>query len=441
MILYVYQLGKFVGVIEQEHGKTHTFSFTYDASYLACADALPLSISLPLRAAPYDYSAAVPFFDGLLPEGRAVKVMEKVAHVVRSNIFGMLRELGSDCAGSVSVMTEPIAPQPERIDAYLMLEADFFAKLLEPTARAERVRLSVDHRLSLAGAQDKICLYADRLNGDDHPRLGQADSPVFDLHDAAKRQWGVSCEGAPSSHILKPESLEFPGLVVNEFLCMRLAAAAGIPVAEVAIVEFEQPALSIRRFDRELVCGLLDRIPQEDSCQALQYYAEKKYEIDGGPSVWEVADLIRQNVEIAEPALSEFLRLLIFNYLIGNCDAHGKNVSFIRTEESGITLAPAYDLVSTTYWPILSHTMGMSIGNIYDIDRVDAQAWRDQALQIAVNPRLITQLAQELIPRLIDALPAIIEMTVAAGFEEAEWMGEHLRDEILRRSATFALGI
>lgn len=81
----------------------------------------------------------------------------------------------------------------------------------------------------------------------------------------------------------------------------------------------------------------------------------------------------------------QLLRWAIFQYLIGNVDAHGKNVSFF-CKPSGIELAPAYDLVSVVAYPGVDHELAMAIGDEFEIEAVRPHDWAvfSQHVQIPV---------------------------------------------------------
>ena len=181
-------------------------------------------------------------------------------------------------------------------------------------------------RLSLAGAQPKLPVVIDD---------GQVALPLNAV--------------TPTTHILKPEPEHFPGLVANEAFCMRLARAAMLPVAhvETAVTITGLPYLIVERYDRDLTSDPIRRLHQEDVCQALGIPADSKYQAEGGPSVRETVELLRRATGVPAHELPRLWEALVFNWLIGNCDAHGKNFSLLY-DAGAPTLAPLYDLVSTT---------------------------------------------------------------------------------------------
>ena len=207
-------------------------------------------------------------------------------------------------------------------------------------------------RLSLAGAQGKLAVKFS--NG----------------------AYYLPLEGSPSTHILKPQNPHFPGLVENEYYCMRLAAAAGLSTAAVEIgAAGDVRFLQVERYDRRLLLdGRYERIHQEDFCQALGVPPELKYQQEGGPNLKKCFELVRSVTTIPGPDLLRLFDAVVFNFLIGNCDAHGKNFSLLR-ETSSIRLAPLYDLVSTRAYPELASEMAMKLGGERDPLRLTGKNW------------------------------------------------------------------
>ncbi len=119
-------------------------------------------------------------------------------------------------------------------------------------------------------------------------------------------------------------------------------------------------ALFIERYDRYLIEGKICRLHQEDFCQALGYAYHVKYETDSGPNF---SDCIKLITEVSkQPAVDKIMliRWFIFNYMIGNADAHAKNISLLYPPQmkGRPQLAPFYDLVCTTIYKGISKKTG-----------------------------------------------------------------------------------
>lgn len=335
--LDVYLHGRLAGRLTQD--ESGGLGFAYDPGWLAADGAVGLSQSLPLRPEPFDHRATRPFFAGLLPEG---SVRERVARALgtspRSD-FGLLDRLGGETAGALILLpagTPLVPPDP----AYRPLDASELAEIVRNLPRRPLLAGERGVRLSLAGAQDKVAL----LRRDDG-------------------SFAVPLGGTPSSHLLKTAIRELPDTVVNEAFCLELAARLGMPAARPEVLRIDgEPVLAVERYDRvREPDGSLRRLHQEDFCQALGVVPENKYEADGGHTLAASFALVARST--ARPAV-ERLRLLdavVFDLLIGNHDAHGKNFSLVATDR-GIELAPRYDVLSTAVYPELSDRLAMKLG-------------------------------------------------------------------------------
>lgn len=358
--LKVFQGNALVGILDRGDSEPF-YGFTYDGTYLESGDAAPLSLSLPLATRRYTGYEAMPFFEGLLPEGDVREAVARQFHVSASRPMELIRVLGKDCAGDVSVLEEDDCHDLSEPAAYVPLP-----NALEEIARypyGAISQLRAEYRLSLAGSQEKIALFHD-----DRASLGEG--------------WFAPLVGAPSSHIIKPQvSDRFPFLALNEFLCMEAARAMGFDVPKTALVLAEHPLFIVRRYDREMARRpdndapqILRRMHQEDFCQALGFTSDAKYEGQKTHHAQDMAQLLVGYAARPIEALGELFQRIALNYLIGNCDAHLKNYSLLLGEGAPVP-APVYDLVCTTVYDghfggELSRSMGIRIGDHLNIDKV-----------------------------------------------------------------------
>ncbi len=309
------------------------FCFQYDKSWINSLDSHRLSVSLPLREDPYLADDSYSYFTNLLPEGKILNVISRKLQIPVSNQFELLKAVGGDCAGAVSLFEDGDLPPTPGAYSYKTLTDDHLTKIIEELSENPFMADEEGVRLSLAGAQEKL--------------------PVS-LKDNKIR---ISMNGAPSSHILKTPIKDLHGTVENETFCMMLARRMGLTVPDVKIMKInDTPLYIIDRYDRTLENGQITRLIQEDFCQALNVNAQLKYT----PTLEVCFSLIRNESAVQIKDTKQFLQLVIFNGLIGNCDAHAKNVSFIHGE-NGTTLAPFYDLLSTYVYPY-AKKMAMKIG-------------------------------------------------------------------------------
>ena len=349
-VLNVFLREALVGWLEQDDSGAARFQ--YSGEWLNSPAAVPLSASLPLRKDRFTRSEARPFFAGVLPEEESRRLIAQIFGISDKNDFALLQRIGAECAGAVALLPQGELPANAEPHYQKITPAELAGKLSELPRRpllAGEKRI----RLSLAGAQGKLAL---KIHG------GQMFLPL---------------DGSPSSHILKPQNPHFEGLVENEFFCMRLASEAGLEMAKVEIgTAGDIRYLQVERYDRRwLPDGRLERIHQEDFCQALGVAPELKYQQEGGPNLKKCFGMVRSVSTIPGPDLLRLFDAVVFNYLIGNCDAHGKNFSFLR-EGASVRLAPFYDLVSTQAYPDLANQMAMKIGGQRDPKRLMARNWR-----------------------------------------------------------------
>jgi Uncharacterized protein related to capsule biosynthesis enzymes len=177
--------------------------------------------------------------------------------------------------------------------------------------------------------------------------------------------------------------------------------------------------LLIKRYDRVKENGVLKRLHQEDFCQALGVMPEKKYEEEGGPAVADCLRLVTRYSSNPIADYNKFVKINVFNYIIGNCDAHGKNYSLLYDRSlSRCSLAPFYDIVSSTIDDRFSRKLAMRLGHDKDIDRVTRTSFYNAfSIRTAVDdaistvtgvfPRAASMLRKELPPAYIPMLDRI----------------------------------
>jgi serine/threonine-protein kinase HipA len=313
---------------------------TYDPGWVE-AGGRPLSVSLPVRSDPYEDDECGPFFEGLLPEGDFLRAVARTFQVSADNPFSVLAKIGGECAGAVSVgavgegVPGSASPPPHWLSENA-LEALLDEMPERPLVLLERVEEQDGIRISLAGAHDK--------------------TGVLDRDGRI----GLTAGRPPSTHILKLPIARVAEPIANEAYCMSLAAATGLDVAPVEPRRVGgHEFLLVRRYDRSPDGE--GRIHQEDFCQALGIAPAEKYEGEGGPGVAACAALLRRGSAPAAD-LPAFLDCLLFNFLIGNHDAHAKNFSLLLDGPRSIRLAPFYDLLSTVVFAGTRKKLAMRLG-------------------------------------------------------------------------------
>lgn len=388
--LDVYLFKNLVGhLIQDDSGQ---MAFDYAENWIEKTDAYPLSRSLPLRKERFSRKECRGFFAGILPEESKREIIARNLGISARNDYAMLERIGGECAGAVTFVPTG-EPLPERNYSYRVLTDTELVAILKELPKRPLLAGEEGVRLSLAGAQDKVAV---RIDGD------KVSLPLGD---------------APSTHILKPAIERFEGMVYNEALAMKLASAVGLSAATVETRTVEDMTfLLVERYDRihrktadeELI---VERIHQEDFCQALDIVPETKYQKEGGPSLKDCFNLLREVSSAPVIDLARLLDAVIFNHLIGNNDAHGKNFSLLYpgagTGYLQTRLAPLYDIVSTIYYPELSREMAMKIGVEYSSERVTPKNFEKLAEEAGLAKPLLRRRVPELADAILAALPTL----------------------------------
>lgn len=361
------------------------WAFTYHQDYLQSDTPVALSVTLPLREAPHAGAVARNWFGNLLPEGAVRQAIVERLRIAPDDDFALLTAIGGECAGAVSLRDPgavPASADPVETDleALLYLQGDAGGEGNWALAGAPL-------RLSLAGAQDKLAVIA---GADGRLRLPRA--------------------GEASTHILKPDSRRFPGIRDAEAFGLALAGQVGLQVAPAKLLEvMGRPALLIERYDRTLAAdGRVLRLHQEDFCQALGYAARLKYQDKGGPGLAACSALLRR-LALGPEALQGLLDWVVFNALIGNADAHAKNLSLLCDRAGQRRLAPLYDLVPTIYLPesLVERTPALRIGAATRIDTISAQDWLAFASAAQYGKRFVLERVQSLAETVLASLAGV----------------------------------
>lgn len=345
-----------------------------------------ISHALPKQREAHPHSTCLAVFGGLLLEGEGRETVARKLGISVHNTYALLHELGGDCAGAIALVDADYE-MPNTPERRVISPEDLDRTIRELPERPLAADAEAGTRLSLAGAQPKL------------PVVIEEDEVSLPLNLATA-----------TTHIIKPEPATFPGLVDNEAFCMRLAQRVGLPVASVS--KFKtisgMPCLLIDRYDRDPTADPIRRLHQEDFCQALGHPSERKYQDEGGPSANQAVALLRDASAVPAQDLPTFWRALVFNWLIGNCDAHAKNYSLLY-DAGAPTLAPLYDLVSTTVYDSLKRRMAMTIDGARMIGDVDAVAWDKLARELGFSQRFADSARNEITGRAVSEARTLVE--------------------------------
>ena len=383
--------GAWIGTLDVTEGR---WSFAYAPEWTIH----PLAPGFPLTVRDYqdagEHRPVEWFFENLLPEGRLRELIAFRDRVDPRDSWAFLVRHGQDTAGALSLV--PVNPDGEVPGEVLvpLSQEDLQAKIEESRKRNLPLMASWDDiRMSLAGAQEKLGLRID------------PDGVMF-LPEGT----------AASTHIVKPEnaSADFPFCPANEFFCMRLADELKVPVPQVSLRHLPEPLYIIERFDRNRPklkngegASPIKRLHQIDLCQALGVSPSRKYESEGGLGLYHLFEvLLGPFIDRPAVAVNAVIQWVAFNYLIGNLDAHAKNIAFLLRGQKA-EVAPFYDMLCVeAYLP--RATMSMSIAGENKPGWVEGIHWDALAYEARVAPRLVRGVLSRMNAALPDAISKVI---------------------------------
>ncbi len=386
--LLVYHGIRRVGTLTEEYDGR--IAFAYAPVWLDDERAFAISVSLPLVPGLDAGRAEHAFFANLLPEGNLREAVARRLGISGSNDFALLRAIGGECAGALTILPCDTAPNPE-IGDYERLEPGTIARMARRYSVLAEVTGQHRPRLSLAGAQDKLPVKLDD------------DGSVW-----------LPLEGAPSTHILKVPSRDFKHLPANEVLISRLASRLSLVAVEIELLCIEELEIAVvRRYDRTVTDGVIARLHQEDMCQGLGLMPGRKYEQEGGPGFGDVWSLIRATSSDPLADAVQLLRWLPFVLLAGNADAHGKNLSLLYVRPGVARLAPFYDLICTRVYERVDRLLAMRVGGQQDPGLVGLRHWENLAAQVGVGKHLVLREVEKLATEMPTAWEDVVQGYVA----------------------------
>jgi serine/threonine-protein kinase HipA len=320
---------RLVGALRRE--STGAIDFQYARDWLGWENTFPVSLSLPLREDRYIGAPVINVFDNLLPDSDALRkrVAERVG-AGGTDAYSLLTALGHDCVGALQFLPDGVDPgQAGAVNAKPLTDEEVAAIVNNLASAPLGMGEDEDFRISIAGAQEKTALL--RMNG----------------------QWFKPAGTTATTHILKPQIGQLPNgidlsnSVENEYLCLKLLTALGVPTANVEITDFgARRTLIVERFDRRWTRdSRLLRLPQEDICQALSVPPTRKYQSDGGPGTREVIQLLKSS-DTPEEDIATFMRACILFWMLGATDGHAKNFSIALSPGGRFRLTPLYDVLT-----------------------------------------------------------------------------------------------
>lgn len=384
----------FVGQLtKQPNG---ALNFTYESIWINNAQSIPLSLSLPLTTKIYSGDIVINYFDNLLPDHEGVrKVLAQRMSVPTQEVYDLLSAIGRDCIGAVQLI-----PSDEKVTSNLSIKTNRISnlKIAKILKNLKNFPLGThpdeSFRISIAGAQEKTAFL--KIN----------------------KQWHIPQGTTPSSHIFKTQmgiiqhGLDMSQSVENEWLCLKICKAFGLPVANAEILNFNGVhALVVERFDRAFTKDKILRYAQEDFCQVFGVPSHQKYENEGGPGITDIMEVLtKSDNPLIDKAI--FMKSQILYSLLAAIDGHAKNFSVFLSPE-GIRLTPLYDVMSA--YPLIDKKQlrydkvkfAMAVGDNrhYKLKEIRRRHW----LQTAKKSKFSVTKTNQIIDELIESTPQIIK--------------------------------
>lgn len=361
--------GEVIGRLDRSTAQAEP-SFSYDAGYVN-SGFVPLSLRLPITDRSYPSDKIAPYLLGLLPENRATR--ERWAgrlDTTPDDAFGMLAVMGWDCPGAVQFCPpDKVEMLRTRADEHEPVSEAQIATRLRNLADQPASWTMKDEHWSLGGQQEKFALA--NLDGG----------------------WHAAHGSAATTHIIKPGIKMLHHQALVEHLTMAAAGALGVDVAETRITRFEdQWAIVVSRFDRlSDRAGTIDRIHQEDFCQASGRLPEAKYEARGGPRLADLAGLVRRQSTDQGDDLLALADFAVVNLVAGAPDGHSKNISLLLAPGGERWIAPLYDLASGLAYDseTVERKVALSIGGERIFSRIRTKQWEKTAAVLGLPLELL----------------------------------------------------
>ncbi len=380
-VLNVWYQKRLVGVLRRN--AAGIIGFHYEKNWVE--KGFSISQQLPLNTLDYppELNTAHNFFVNLLPEADARMHIVRDLKISNSD-FELLKAIGGECAGALSILPANMLPSEDY--EYSQLNDVDLKNLVQRKGAILNLNSSKNRpRLSLAGAQDKCAI-------------------LFD-----GKKYFIPQGASPSSHISKFEIADYRNIPVYEYFMIMLAKSVGLPVVQVDLKKIDDHYyLLIKRYDRILgEKKVIERLHQEDFCQALGVGYERKYEQQGGPSFSECYRLVQRIVQNPIKDSENLLRWQIFNVLAGNSDAHAKNISLLYNRDNQISLAPFYDLVCTRAIEHIDSELAFSVGGEFNPDKITLKHWEKLAGDCDIKLQYLEKMVDQMSESLLENLPAV----------------------------------
>lgn len=392
-----------------------TYKFEYSDAWVKKGFSISPHIKFGLHVSPGTIKR---FLENLIPEGKGLEDITQFAHISKNNTFAIIKAIGYDTSGALMFGS----PDNQNEAIFRPILEEELAERIDNIEKNSIVIWDRKERLSLAGVQEKL--------------------PVI-IKDGVI---GLGDGVLSSTHIMKFQTKKHTNIVINELFCMKLAKKINLNVAQVELYRCkEHPVLMVKRFDRVFENKKVERLHVIDGCQMLDLPSSYKYERNFGSGrdvkqiregasfakLFKSADMC----EVPARAKVDILSWSVFNLIIGNCDAHGKNFSFF-VDKTGIRPTPFYDLLCILAHEDVEHDLAFAYGNEFDPNEIKAYQLREFASSIDIHFKLVSQTIDKISQAIIGALDSsIVELAVLR--DEEKVFIENLKKLILSRAIEF----
>ena len=343
------------------------FVFAYDDTWIK--NGFALAPSLPLNQI-IDQKKARNFIENLLPEGQSLDELIYRFNLSKNNYYSIIEAIGSETTGALTFSANL---NNKELTSFREIP---FEELSQRIANRRNTPLLVwddKPRISIAGVQEKLVLC------------------IID------NKYGLASGNLASTHILKFEKYE-QDLVLNEFISLQLAKLSGLDIPNIEIIKFnDEQVLKVQRFDRKVISNTqVQRLHIIDMCQVQGVPVSFKYErpygnnestkdIRNGISFKNIFDSI-SFTKIPITQKKKIIDWVIVNLCLGNCDAHGKNISFFVQSNGKLELTPFYDIVNIQiYKDKYSTELAMGFYDEFDINNLKAYDFIEFCIENNIN--------------------------------------------------------
>lgn len=335
------------------HSHTQEFALKYSNEWMNIG--FPISLKLGFDGN-FNSNDIKNYIENLLPEGEGLEKLVLLFQISKANKYSLLEAIGKDTSGALSFIRNDI----EKESKFREISHEELSHRIKQRDKTSIVVWDEKPRLSVAGVQEKL--------------------PICKI----KGKYGLGEGSLSSTHILKFDNGK-DNLVLNEYTSLYLAKIANLAIPNIEIIDFDgELVLEVERFDRIIVDDKhVEKLHVIDSCQALGLPSSFKYErnfgtgrdvknVRQGVSFLKLDKLAKQHGIVPIIIRTKILDWTIVNLILGNSDAHGKNISYFISS-NGIELTPFYDIVNILlYDGKYETTFAMAIDDEFDVNKLGA---------------------------------------------------------------------